>query len=231
LGVIVVLPFTGRFARLMIRIIPDHAEPLTRRLDRSLLASPPVAVDAVRDTLNELADQVFEQFPLSRHTKDDEENRREVLAKCREALSEAREYADEIHIPSDDETIHQRHVSVFHTIDHLRRLIKRFRNRKRIRAVRGDSELLTIAAEFEAPLRAVREQIHNREQLNERPFKEIWDRLATLVEPYRKTTVEQAAAGRLDAATAIARLDGIRWLRRTAYHIWRILVHLQRMDT
>src|SRR5215475_1018490 len=47
-GVLVLLPVIDRFTRLVERILPERASPLTRYLDPSALETPTVAVEAVR---------------------------------------------------------------------------------------------------------------------------------------------------------------------------------------
>ena len=50
-GVVVLLPLIDRFTRLVERILPERGSPLTRCLDPSALATPIVAVEAVRRTI------------------------------------------------------------------------------------------------------------------------------------------------------------------------------------
>ena len=50
-GVVVLLPLIDRFTRLVERIVPERGSPLTRCLDSSALATPIVAVEAVRRTI------------------------------------------------------------------------------------------------------------------------------------------------------------------------------------
>src|SRR5262249_31821743 len=50
-GVLVLLPLINPFTRLVERILPERASPLTRCLDPSALESPVVAVEAVRRTI------------------------------------------------------------------------------------------------------------------------------------------------------------------------------------
>ncbi|HEY2528619.1 MAG TPA: hypothetical protein VGJ20_11850 [Xanthobacteraceae bacterium] len=51
IGVLVLLPLIDRFTRLVERILPERGSPLTRCLDPSALATPIVAVEAVRRTI------------------------------------------------------------------------------------------------------------------------------------------------------------------------------------
>ena len=50
-GVMVLLPLIDSFTRLVERILPERGSPLTRCLDPSALATPIVAVEAVRRTI------------------------------------------------------------------------------------------------------------------------------------------------------------------------------------
>jgi phosphate:Na+ symporter len=42
----------------------------------------------------------------------------------------------------------------------------------------------------------------------------------------REETIAMTSENRMDSATALVRLDAIRWLHRVSYHIWRMAVHL-----
>src|SRR5262249_57413637 len=50
-GVLVLLPLIDQFTRLVERILPERGSPLTRCLDPCALATPIVAVEAVRRTI------------------------------------------------------------------------------------------------------------------------------------------------------------------------------------
>jgi hypothetical protein len=43
----------------------------------------------------------------------------------------------------------------------------------------------------------------------------------------RSETLAAAAAGRLSADTALTRLEAMRWLDSSVYHVWRAVHHLQ----
>ena len=51
LGVVIVLPFTRPFARLMTRLVPERGPDLTARLDTNLLGDPAAATLALAGTL------------------------------------------------------------------------------------------------------------------------------------------------------------------------------------
>ncbi len=61
-GLVVILPFTKRFAAFITRLVPERGNPLTRRLEQSLLTTPDVAMQAVRATILDLVRHVFDQL-------------------------------------------------------------------------------------------------------------------------------------------------------------------------
>ena len=69
LGVILILPFTYPFAKLITRLIPASGHQLTRRLQTSLLIEPSIALENVHATLRELAGAVIVKLMLTRFLK------------------------------------------------------------------------------------------------------------------------------------------------------------------
>ena len=226
LGVILVLPFTGAFERLIVWLVPERSVQFTQRLDRSLYESPALAIEAVRSTLKDLALVVFEQLnmTLDRGSSADSTS---TLAEANEALKRTRDYLELIDTSADHMNLYPKHLSSIHTIDHLRRLIDRCEEADRAERALSESDLLPLDAELRD---AVEEVIVGFGQASttrhETTLKNIWQKFDTHAERYRRSLIEDAAAGKRDAYSTIGKLDTLRWLRRVAYHLWRIVHHL-----
>jgi len=60
LGVLLVLPFSRKFAVWIERLIPESASAVERALDRALLKEPQAALDAAAQVLRQLLDQLLD---------------------------------------------------------------------------------------------------------------------------------------------------------------------------
>lgn len=222
LGVIVVIGFTDRFAKLMIRLVPEHGPNLTARLDDGLLSHPHAAADAAAATLHDIARALFTVL-----TKELEPDRRlsvdQELELIDQALSEARDYTERMeHAPSQTHA-YQRQMAVIHALDHLTRLYHRCRRKDRVAQLRSEPVLRQLTSELRVEVRkllkdegrgeAEQELDHMRQQLREQSSE------------YRENTIARASAGDVETGEAMRQLDSMRWLYRVAYHLWRIVVH------
>ncbi len=231
IGVIVVLPFTRAFARMMIWLIPEQPVKYTQRLDRSLYASPIVALDAVRATLRELAQVVLQQLilMLERGPSLEIDTR---LDDANEALKRTRDYVTLVQASTLPESLYPGKMSAIHAIDHLRRLIDRCQKPKRAERARTEPELVQLgqlllddARQAQAAIADTSGTSTPRIPADPSPH-DVWLNFDARSEQNRNKLIASAAAGQLDAHTAIRKLDALRWIRRVSYHIWRIMHHL-----
>ncbi len=234
LGVIAVLPFTGGFAKLMMRLVPEQPHRFTQRLDRSLYESPEIALQAVQGTLQELSQVVITEL-VSILKQGPTDLTRSRLQDANQALKHTREYLTPIQATEAHESIYFKKLSAIHTLDHLRRLIDRCQNFKRAQRARTEPELAALSQRLlsgaEQALVALTPTAHPPPEV---PFQEQVDRLHQVwrdfdshAEQDRQHLIGQAAAGQLAAHPTIQKLDSLRWIRRVSYHLWRILGHLQ----
>ncbi|WP_322596955.1 Na/Pi symporter [Bradyrhizobium sp. SEMIA] len=124
-GVAVLLPLITPFTRLVERILPDRGSPLTRCLDPSALATPIVAVEAVRRTIARVlltvcgsveAQLVGRAGPI-RMGKD-------VVStqEAADAVSRAQIFLSDVAGPPDTDDEQRRLTSTLHALDHASRL-------------------------------------------------------------------------------------------------------------
>lgn len=218
LGVLLVLPFTPAFARLIVRLVPEHRPPALRRLDPMLLGDPAAALDAAHGTAVGLSRLAFAA----------------VAHRCGAAPAPAegdgpgapvpalRQYLAAFHAPSDDVAARRRHAALLHATDHLARLARRCGEAEAAASLAADPRL--------DRLRRLMGRMAQRHAGGAGPAAEDFRRLHDLIAPRRdamRARVIADAVGRPpDTAATLERLDGIRWMGRVAYHLWRLLHHL-----
>ena len=226
LGVILVLPVTGHFARLMLRLIPEPAESYTRRLDESLLKEPALAIDALSATL------VAEFAALLDRTRDLLSGRGTTdaldLARLRQAGEETHAYADRIELDAGHEDFRPL-VACFHVLDHLQRLHERCdEDAPRARRAGLASHLRESHRALSETVARVAEQMaderwEDAEAIASTTAREISERRT----PVRAAIIADVARGTLAAEEATGCLESMRWLRRVSHHVAKITEHLR----
>jgi phosphate:Na+ symporter len=230
IAVIVILPFTARFAHLMERLVRDSGPEYTRELDRTLLSDISVALNAIQGALQT-------QFvALLSHVNallgGIEDAKRVNLADLQAALDETQTYVDEINLQGESGSDWNRLVAVIHSLDHMQRLHERCDEEeyRAVTATRAEAlkECVNILTRTNS---LIIRCIHTAEWGNAATA--AGDALSLIqshVEPFRSTTMERVASGALDVSSATNDLEAVRWLLRTSRHIVRITHHFQKMN-
>ena len=227
LGVLLVLPFAGAFARLMYRLVPEHGATPESGLDRRLLSEPSVALDTA---IHHVMQQVAETLKLLQSMP----HRPRALGSgkidsLQSRLTLVRSYLDEIHLSPQEKRDWQRLNASIHLLDHLERLLARCEEEpERIRTlvrVMDLHELPTNLSELALQL----EQLLKEAQ---------WQRAVELAGEFSASADAQAEMLRSDIAARIAsgelgmpegteQLEAVRWARRVTSHLARIILHAQ----
>lgn len=226
LGVILAVLFTRPFSDLITRLVPERGPVLVRRLDKRLLgdagASADAALATIRDVAFELFDILTELLDPTKRAHADPDRLRNI----EHALTAARGFVEQIKTGPSQPPAHRRHVASMHALDHLTRLSHRCTQTARLETSQSDRRLRRLSN----VLRTVLISLPSYTDLNDAAQK--MDRLRALLREqrrsFRKQTVIEASLQRIGAERALKRLDSIRWLHRVAYHVWRILHHLDR---
>jgi phosphate:Na+ symporter len=225
-GVLMLVPFTARFARMIERVVPERGPPLTRHLDPTVLQLPAVAVETARRTVVEIAAvlvgvlQAAVQQPIRARVDV------EAIAAADDALDAVRRFLGGVRAGGETTAHHERQLSVLHAVDHMERLVERLRSHT-------PRQLVDDAAFRELCMRAATDLERVRRWLDQ-PSE---DAPVALVEAIsgeaaerrrtdRARSLELAARGELDADVALRRLEAMRWLDSSLYHVWRALHHL-----
>jgi phosphate:Na+ symporter len=231
-GAAIVLPFAGRYALLIGRLVPDRTPRLTRNLSASSLAVPAVAVEAARRTSREIAAVLLERM---RDRLRGAPARRDGGAppEAAAALAETARFLGDVHT-ADGGDVYGRHVSVLHALDHLERLADALEQAEPARVVPTDADARRLAAELEQRLAGPIAWLRGEgggEGEDDGAAGEL-ERASLAIADLRRGSrprlMERTAGGELEPDEALRRLDALRWLDRLAYHAWRATHHLGR---
>ena len=126
-GVLALLPLIDRFTRLVERILPERGSPLTRCLDPSALATPIVAVEAVRRTIARALAAVcnsVEAAMAAANRGEPVRPRKDATSvpEAAEALRQAQVFLSDVTRPPDSDDEQRRLTSTLHALDHVSRL-------------------------------------------------------------------------------------------------------------
>ena len=224
LGLIIILPFTHKFASLMTRLIPEKIKLFTNALDQILLQEPSMALTAVQTSVRS------ETIALLTHINailGDANSRKTDIVQLQQALNKTHAYIDQISLKKESGAQWERLVAMIHMLDHMQRLherceeeedraitlrnTKQFVNEKNI-MIQGIKSMMEAMDAND--LQAMLDHAHKTKT-----------KLYKLIKPYRRLIVEQIARGELDVIVGTDYLEGIRWLKRVSWHLNRISLH------
>ncbi|WP_138465619.1 Na/Pi cotransporter family protein [Poseidonocella sp. HB161398] len=222
LGVVLVLPVAGPFARLVTALVPARGPVLTGSLGPEMLRDPEAAADAAVTALEAVAAAQTGYLAARLGHREARREDREALRALAEALPELRRFTDAIPPAAGTAPAPERLVSVLHVLDHLGRLYFRATEEARIAALQEDRQLRRLArllaasaAAASADLAAAEPQLNKLQRLMRRQR-----------ERYRSRILAGARQGGPGGEALARRLEAMRWLQRCSYHLWRISGHM-----
>ena len=144
------------------------------------------------------------------------------LGSLSKALSEVDIYLDKVVTSPKQGQVHQQHISALHVSDHLKRILHRCQDTESVEVIRGDDELMALARKLVISADQIRDWLNEvREPTPIDSLHENWRSAVECAGPYREHICVRVASDDIGHEDANRRLDGIRWLRRVLYHLWR----------
>lgn len=211
MGVLILLPFSRPYGGFIERILPDRGIGFTRYLDKSLLALPSVALEALARSLRECRDALAKIAVDRINGNANPVAISEISGSVDLAVTEMRKYLTLIEVPPEDQTLEARRISDVHIMDHLQRLTVAIESKNvhpgssRLRP--WEDRLKTLLESVSPGIPAFAKDIA------------VWRRTQ------RQTILQEAALAGSDPAELLQELDTLQWLEQIAYHLSRIESH------
>lgn len=224
-GVLAALPLAQPFATLLVFLFPDRGPEFATRLESTLQRDPAAASYAALATSRELSTATF--VLLSRSLEDENPSLESQAAPIRNAVRNLRDFAGKISVDRQVPSIQKRIVEVYHLTDHLDRLLERVTAIERVRSSFHDPRLRRLSRVLRGTLdRAVAGEGTEESGTGAMTFDRVRRLFRKQRRVYRRRLLLNATRHPLDPEEILDRLDSVRWHHRVAYHVWRLLVHL-----
>jgi len=227
LGIVLFLPFTDVFAKLVTGLVHERGPVLTRRFGRNILRDADAATDAAAATVEEIA---HAQLAYLARRLERAESRRTDGVEMRDiadALAATRSFITTIAFRDANAPRARRIAATLHLLDHLERLYFRCTQVERIAILPGEHRLSRLGRVLGSLSREAAQPEAGREV--EKRLNRLRKLLRAERERYRQRTIMLASTGRVAGEAALGRLSAVRWLHRVTYHLWRIQRQIDQM--
>lgn len=219
LGVALILPFSGPFARLIERMVPDRADILPEPLDRQLLGDPHAALDAACGATDRVARATFSAMSDALRPGRDGETLAALLPRLPASIDDLQGFLAAISVPDGHGQALARYTALLHQLDHLRRIGARAGQETRIARLASDPALRRPTCLIALALdRAARSPDAARLSRVHRAMLMRGARLRRMALLRERMTADRPA-------DVFASTDAIRWLERVSSHAERIAHH------
>ncbi len=231
LGAGVFLALTAPVAKLLVAMVPLRDDALMRHLDRSVVATGSVAIEALRRTIATILADVVATLEAEFAHGGGIASRRFAgrFREARVAVGQASAFAAEVGRGAQGRAESREQLGCLHGLDHVTRLLDVVEQTQVVEAIAAEKSLLRQRDALESCLDRVRAV--GRDGVVQAGDVEVLARasaaIASLRKAYRVEVLEAAATGEVDPELALLRLDASRSIDRIAYHCWRAASHLQ----
>ncbi len=228
LGVILVLPFAGAFARLIEWLVPERESNLVAGLDSMLLQDPDSATDAVAKAVSEAGRRSFRllRFWIGRPESSQEpiDDPAQELEEMARGLDAIRAYIVQITFEEHDWDGRARLAHLLHALDHQSRLCSRLSDPPEPQVLDENPRLCRCASLLAAALPGSLWPDSTHAQRSQK----VADILTRHRHAFRRQALAAATREPSSINTVPAKLDAYRWLERCARHVQRLTDHRSR---
>ncbi|MBE0411761.1 MAG: Na/Pi cotransporter family protein [Anaerolineales bacterium] len=228
LGVAIFFPLIGVIASTIQKVMPDLGPQLVRHLNPRLVRIYSAAIEAARQSTLDVAKVMIALAYQEVTGKVKTRAAQEQLRAASLALAETRRFLADVHPEEGVKLDQQRHVSVFHAIDHLWQLEEAL----------NEAGQAGVAMQAETCKQAYIELVEVFEEVI--PLVESGDldlaakkmenkskQIADIRRNQRREVLDNTAKFQINADLALLELEAMRWLDRLGYHVWRTINHLR----
>jgi phosphate:Na+ symporter len=243
-GVMVILPVTQGFTRLVERMLPSRQTALQRALDPSALASPVIAIETARRVVADLL--TTSAASVGAIMSGGPDPAASAAAKSAATVEAVRDFLSALKQPPETEAERLRMTHTLHALDHVSRLVSVLGTgglSGPATELHSDARTADLCARAMRAAQAVGASITSEAALSTQAGSIDWDvstEIAAAVEELenaakvldarqrgrRATILASVAPGALTTADALAEIDAERRLARVFYHAWRAATHL-----
>lgn len=227
LGVILVLPFTRYFARLIEYLVPLESNYLYH-LDAALpTKEPKLALIASQQALQKIFQASLEY--IGSHLNGSS-NRSVVLVKMEKSIDDVQEYIDEIVISESKEKEWEQLIALLHGVNHLERLAERCEGmEKHYQVLHHSEELTRIWRRYKEYHQELRELCQSNDffkasKLSDKMMKMSIQELDQL----RDEVILKIAKDEIDSYGGLEILNTIKWFKRILKHIKKFIFYYEK---
>jgi len=224
LGVMLILPFSNRFARMMLTLIPEPSSMFTAPLDRSLVKVPSVALTCAQTSTNRELAALFGELQLLLSGE-----RPKQLQELQHALDQTHRFIDEIHLRQGQSPDWFRLICLTHCLDHMQRFHERCDEEQGRAVTLSRSKSMAIYTQNMSELigTLLIACSNSNWSAGETEARKLFLQLDLDRTELRDDVMVALAEGRLSVQQANQQLEAIRWCHRICHHLWRISYHQQ----
>lgn len=227
-GLLLVIPFTEPFSRLITRVVPDKMKNRTERLEESLIQTPNVAIEAARATIVDVFLHVLGLYQRLFSAGIDEHKLKSDLNQSHETLETTADYLRRVNVSEADEETMRCYQETLLALDHCQRLMRRFEDRERLKATQEVEQLSQIVEQLKTQIDTVIVTLKDRTSvIEEAPLEQFSQELDADQKESRRRFTQTATRSGANFDLLLVQLDAYRWLSRISYHLWRGVHHLQ----
>ncbi len=227
LGVILVLPFAGHFARLIERLFPEDESSIVRHLNTNLQKDTVQALAAVHRALSECMLRLLSGLTTYLESGH-EDTLVALLPDVQSAMATVETYLLKVHTTEEVGPINDAHLEVLHAVAHLKLLLEQCEEPEKRALYVESNEARQVALQAFGTVAGSLSDDTAMEAAESTSLAEGFDALSEKIRAARHRVLMIAATGTQAVAETEARLESLRWLEELGSHVRRVHVHLQR---
>ena len=226
-GIAILFPFIPKMGAIIEKMFPEKGSYLTRNLDSSVARVAPIAVEAARRAVVNIAALLIETLRKFVHAEilyDKLSTKNEEVYR---ALREVGNFLEGIPSQPGAASVHDLHLSLLHSVDHLERLVESLREIDQIRVVAHNQSLRDIVVQKFDELNPVIKWLQGfSTDLPVHIVEAMYNSIVGIRKSQRVEILEATAKGEIKPNLAMELLEAMRWVDRLSFHMWRSIYHL-----
>lgn len=246
-GVVILLPVTRQFSRLVERLLPEREPDLVSHLDDTVLDVPHIAIDTSRRTIGRIAEAALAQAEVAL-----EGGQPTRVAEIGAALQDLQRFVTRISATTERDRV--TYLGVLHGFDHLHQVValvesapprevwRHFSSQRALVDQQIRATRTWLAADTAVPIpEEIAQAARELADWRTRRRRELLEEIAATIEeepaagggmaarlwrwrPRRRVDVPPSVEP-APALSIVDQLDAMVWVARLAHHVWRLTWH------